>query len=65
MIKTIKKALKNNKRVYAKYITGIYKGQIVGIKSMQMLENNLKNGKLELHNITTDAKTLKNMIRRA
>ena len=63
MQETIKKVLKNNKRVYAKYITGIYKGQIVGIKSMQMLENNLKNGKLELHNITTDAETLKNIIR--
>jgi len=65
MQETIKKVLKNNKRVYAKYITGIYKGQIVGIKSMQMLENNLKNGKLELHNITTDAETLKLMITKA
>jgi len=65
MKNTIQQALQDNKRVYAKFTTGIYKGQIVGIKSMQMLENNLKNGKLEIHNIITDAETLKNMIRRA
>ena len=62
---TIKNALNQDKLVYAIYTSGIYKGQIVGIKSMQMLENNLKNGKLELHNITTDAETLKLMITKA
>jgi len=65
MKNTIQQALQDSKRVYAKFTTGIYKGQIVGIKSMQMLENNLKNGKLELHNITTDAETLKLMITKA
>ena len=60
MKNTIKQALQDNKRVYAKFTTGIYKGQIVGIKSMRQLDKTLESGKLELHNITTVAETLKN-----
>ena len=65
MRKTIQKALANNKRVYVVYTNGIYKGQITRITNQYQLDNKQKDGNFKIHDITTDAETLKNMIRRA
>jgi len=64
-IKIIKNALNNNKRVYAVFTTGLYKGQITSIKTMKDYKRQLQYGNLKLHKITTVKDTLKQMIKRA
>lgn len=65
MKKTIQQALADNKLVYVVFTSGIYQGQIVGIKNIYQFDSYKKNGDFKLHNITTPEETVSRMIRRA